>query len=297
MKISNYRCELEEDERVLKIKITSDVSFSDMLLEFPILDKLSKKFGSQVIESDTSIFIDKNNGATVIRYTDKSVTLMLNNKELDIGFERRGFLFDDGDEIHDYEALDKKQKNALFDQVIIFMDNFDGINDYLPIDASKTFMFLRMGILNKRDASVVCEGHGVILYLNSFRSLDFKRLRLNVADSTTYEVVGSIEASLGEKDESNFSYAGNVSYKISDEYRNLGYATNALAELIDYINEVCDEYNRELYIASLVDDIAYQAVAIKNGAVLHYEGDVPDNDYLASLNKIKQIKIYKIANK
>lgn len=297
MKIKDYRYEIEEDEKVFKIVFASDVSFSKVSLDFPILDLLSNKYKEQVFRSDTSIFVDKNNEAIVVRNPDKSMILISGEKTLNIDFKRRGFLFEDDGRFYDFALLDKNQKNALFDSIIDFMDKFDSINAYLPIDASKTFIFLCMGILNKRDASVIREGHGVILYLNSFRSLNFKRLRFNIADSTTYEVVGSIEASLGEKDESNFSYAGNVSYKISDEYRNLGYATNALAELIDYINEACDEYNRELYIASLVDDMAYQAVAIKNGAVLHYEGDVPDNDYLASLNKIKQIKIYKIANK
>lgn len=297
MTIRDYRYQIEEDERVFKIVFTSDVSFSKVLLDFPILDILSKKYKGQVFRSDTSIFIDKNNGSYIFRNPDKSMTLVSGNKELNINFNKKGFLFNDNGEIYDFVTLTKDQKNALFENIITFMDAFDQINEYLPIDASKTFIFLCMGILNKRDVSVVCEGHGVILYLNSFRSLDFKRLRLNIADSTTYEVVGSIEASLGNHGESNFSYGGNVSYKISDEYKNLGYATNALALLIDYVNELGDEYNRELYIASLVDDIAYQTVALKNGATLHYEGNVPDSDYLATLNKIKQIKIYKIGNK
>ena len=58
-----------------------------------------------------------------------------------------------------------------------------------------------------------------------------------------------------------------------------------------------DEYNKVLYIAALAEDIPYQKVALNNGAVLEYDGKVPEGDSLASLNKINEIKIYRIGDK
>lgn len=297
MTIKDYRYEVIDDERVFNIKFTADVLVSDILLDFPILDILSIKYKGQEFETNTSIFIDKKSEAAIIRNPDRSMILIFGNKRLDVSFSKKGFLFDEDGKLFDFDTLSKEQKNALFARITAFMDEFSTINEYLPVEATKTFIFLQMGILNIRDVSVVKEANGVLLYLNPFRSLDLSKLRLNIADSTTYEVVGSIDAYLGSKDEDNFSYRGNVSYKISDEYTGCGYATKALAALIEFINEIGDEYNRELYIAALIDDIAYQMVALKNGAQIVYDGDVPETDSLRTLSKIRQIKIYKIANK
>lgn len=297
MKVTNYRYEVEEVPEVFKIKMSVDVSFSNLLVDFPILDKLSSVFDKQMVRSDTSIFIDKNNGSVLVRNPNKTMILLADNKRLDVSFDKLGFLFEDDGKLFDFKTLTRNQKHNIFGSVISFMENFDDINECLPIEASKTFIFLQMGILNMRDVTIVHETDDVILYLNSFRKLNLEKLKLNVADATTYEIVGSIDASLNKKGEDNFSFYGNVSYKTNEGYQNLGYATASLRALIEYINTLSDEYNKELYIASLVDDLAYQMVALKNGANIYYDGDVPDGESLATLNKIRQIKIYKIANK
>ena len=107
----------------------------------------------------------------------------------------------------------------------------------------------------------------------------------------------NIDVSLRKSDESNFSYQGNVSYKIDESFESKGYATDALKTLVEYVDTIDDEYNKELYVAALVEDIAYQKVAEKNGGVLVFEGDVPHRESLAVINKVKQIKIYKLRDK
>ena len=44
-------------------------------------------------------------------------------------------------------------------------------------------------------------------------------------------------------------------------------------------------------------DYTNQKVAEKNGGVLVFEGDVPHRESLAVINKVKQIKIYKLRDK
>lgn len=289
--------DIVNSENVISFKVKKDVPLSKLLLSFPYVDDESIVNGDLVVDDGTSIFIDKNNKAIAMRKLDKSMILLFDGKILTVNFSDSSYTYNDGTDVFESTYLAKEGKHMLFPVLTEFLRNFSEINGYLPIDSSLTFIFLNMGILNKDDSTIVIEANGILLYLNSFRSLNFSKLKLNIADSYTYEVVGSIDLNLNESSEDNFSYRGNVSYKISEEYQSKGYATDALKTLIEYLDTVEDDYNKELYVAALVDDIAYQMVAIKNGGVLVYDGEVPGGDSLSTINKIKEIKIYKIGNK
>lgn len=281
-------------DKVLIIDIKEDVPSAKLLLDYPELHDCNLSNGNNIWESGTSIFVDKSNGSVVVRRPNKDLLLVYGQNRLFIDFKDNCYQFsDEGDEFLS-SKLTNEGKHYLYDKIIKFMRNFKEIDKHLPLESTFNFMFLQMGIFNRDDVEIVYDDASVILYLSSFRSLDLSKLKLNIADAYTFEVVGTIEVSLNKRDESNFSYSGNVSYHILEGYQNKGYATSSLSALVSYINRVSDEYNKVLYIAALKDAYAYQAVALNNGAVLEYDGKVPDGDTLATLNKVNEIKIYRI---
>lgn len=281
-------------DKVLIIDIKEDVPSAKLLLDYPELHDCNLFEDNNVWECGTSIFVDKSNGSVVVRRPNKDLLLVYGQNRLFIDFKDNCYQFsDEGDEFLS-SKLTNEGKHYLYDKIIKFMRNFKEIDKHLPLESTFNFMFLQMGIFNRDDVEIVYDDASVILYLSSFRSLDLSKLKLNIADAYTFEVVGTIEVSLNKRDESNFSYSGNVSYHILEGYQNKGYATSSLSALVSYINRVSDEYNKVLYIAALKDAYAYQAVALNNGAVLEYDGKVPDGDTLATLNKVNEIKIYRI---
>lgn len=294
----DFYIDVNEDKDVMCISIKNDVRISELKECLSINCDISG-FATDdgVVKSGTSIFVDKNSNVALAKCADKNIIMINKERKLFIDFNNKGYVFKDDVDTYDSRYLTKEGKHLVYESILKFMRGFKFIYGHLPVDSSVTFMFLFMGILNKDEAKTVYEGNGILLYLNSFRRLDLSKLKLNIADSYTYEVVGTIELSLNKKDKSNFSYSGNVSYKINSEHEHKGYATDALRALIDYVKTLSDEYNKELYIASLVDDEYYQRVAISNGGVLEYDGEVPDGDSLAAINKIKEVKIYKIDGK
>lgn len=285
-----------ENDKMLSIKLKRDVPMLDILLNYPFIDG-ENRFEDLIIEEGTSLFIDKIEKNMVIKRKDKSMVLIDGKSILEVDFSSTGYTYFDGK--NEYNSLDmtSQDKHEVFDSITEFLDNFENLYQYLPIDSNKIFICLNMGIINKDSISTIACGKKVILYLNSFRTLDYSKLKLNIADSYTYELIGSIDVSLRKSDESNFSYQGNVSYKIDEGFESKGYATDALKTLVEYVDTIDDEYNKELYVAALVEDIAYQKVAEKNGGVLVFEGDVPHRESLAVINKVKQIKIYKLRDK
>ena len=289
----NYRIERYND--CLKIDIRDDVLFSK--LKTDIFELLGSNIEDEVMKKGTSIFLAKSTNGLIIRYPGKKILLTAENRNLFIDLDASGYRFKDGDEEFLSTELTNEGKHYLFDRIIDFMSAFKECKKYLPVDSSFNILFSCMGILNFDDVTIVGEDAGVILFLNPFRELNLSKLKLNIADGYTYEVVGTMELSLNKKEVSNFSYSGNVTYDIYEEKTNKGYATSALKALISYVGTVSDEYNKVLCIAALAEDIPYQKVALNNGAVLEYDGKVPEGDSLASLNKINEIKIYRIGDK
>ena len=285
-----------ENDKMLSIKLKRDVPMLDILLNYPFIAG-ENRFEDLIIEEGTSLFIDKIEKNMVIKRKDKSMVLIDGKSILEVDFSSNGYTYFDGENEYNSCDMTPHDKHEVFDSITEFLDNFENLYQYLPIDSNKTFICLNMGIITKDSISTVACGEKVILYLNSFRNLNYSKLKLNIADSYTYELIGSIDVSLRKSDESNFSYQGNVSYKIDESFESKGYATDALKTLVEYVDTIDDEYNKELYVAALVEDIAYKKVAEKNGGVLVFEGDVPHRESLAVINKVKQIKIYKLRDK
>lgn len=109
----------------------------------------------------------------------------------------------------------------------------------------------------------------------------------------TMEKVGEI--SFDYLCDSGFSYGGNVSYEIDKDFQNQHYATMALSLLKDLLKSNEFEGDKDLYIATLPDNIYSQKVAKNNNGVLCYDGKVPENECLYYIDGVKKVKVYKIS--
>lgn len=114
----------------------------------------------------------------------------------------------------------------------------------------------------------------------------------------THEKIGDITFTLYENNfifsDNTIRYEGNVSYNIKPRYRSNHYATRALKLLVELIKGNKRSADKNLYISTLPDNVCSQRVAINNGAVLYFEGDVPEKESLNFHDGVKAVKIYKI---
>ena len=115
-----------------------------------------------------------------------------------------------------------------------------------------------------------------------------------IIDQKINAIVGRISMNLNEKGEDNFEYSGNVSYEVYLGYRHKGYATKALCLLKEYTEYLDDSYNKDLYISTVVNNVYSQQTALKSGAKLYMDTDVPKGDALRFIEKVDHVLIYKL---
>ncbi len=92
-------------------------------------------------------------------------------------------------------------------------------------------------------------------------------------------------------------YGGNVDYTIIEKFQNQGYGTQSLALLKELLRDNSYAIKNGLLISTLPDNIYSQKVAIKNGGVLVYDGQVPEDNLLYQLDHVKEVKVYQIQMK
>ena len=108
----------------------------------------------------------------------------------------------------------------------------------------------------------------------------------------TNEVIGTI--SYDYQTSSGFSYGGNISYNVKEQFRGNHYATKALSLLKKLLKDNKFDGDKDLYIATLPDNYQSQKVAISNNAELVYQGNVPENDSVNYIDGVKKVNVYKI---
>lgn len=113
----------------------------------------------------------------------------------------------------------------------------------------------------------------------------------NIVLQETHESIGTIGFSY---ERPGFSYRGNVSYKIHEEFRNKGYATRALHLLKCALVNHEFSGDRDLYVALASDNVPSERIAVKNGGQLVYSGEVPHNDSVYFETHIESVKVYRI---
>ena len=115
-----------------------------------------------------------------------------------------------------------------------------------------------------------------------------------IVDEDRNAVVGNISMDLSKKGKDNFRYCGNVSYEVYLGYRHKGYASKALVLLKECATKMDESYNKDLFISTTVDNVHSQKTALKSGATLYMDTDVPKSDTLSFIGKIKHVLIYKL---
>lgn len=118
----------------------------------------------------------------------------------------------------------------------------------------------------------------------------YKMLHLEIILKETLEKVGKISFNYVGR----CMYEGNVSYEIYRQYQNNGYGKKALALLKELVKDNEEVDDNTLYVATKVDNYASQKVALANGGVLSYNGEVPETESLNYIDGVKRVKIYKI---
>lgn len=135
----------------------------------------------------------------------------------------------------------------------------------------------------------VSEGYNV-----SQEKDQFFDIILNETGEKIGELTFTLYADNFRCEDNSIRYEGNVSYSILPRYQSNHYATRALKLLVQLIRENTTNNDKTIYISTLPDNIYSQKVALNNGATFFYEGDVPEDKTLNSIDGVKQVKIYKI---
>lgn len=135
----------------------------------------------------------------------------------------------------------------------------------------------------------------ITLSSNRYSSIDTvndkKVCSFNIILNNTKEKVGEITFNL-KKD--SFTYDGNVGYEIKEEYRNKGYASRALRLLKEVVKTNNYVGDKDLFIATVPDNIYSQKVAENNEGVLIYDGEVPKKDIFNYKYGVNKVKVYQI---
>lgn len=117
-------------------------------------------------------------------------------------------------------------------------------------------------------------------------------ISLKISLNESLEIIGSISFHSSSNDD--LFFGGNVSYYIEEKFRNQGYATMALKLLKEALKNNKYALENGLVIATVPDNIYSQKVALNNNGHLIYEGSVPKDNLLYSLDHVENVKVYKI---
>lgn len=273
---------IEEVLIVLNHSLSVDLSF------------LSDIYGDELLCGDIQvrmyeemfIFTHKMNSLKVVHYGSK--TLVINRID-------HNYVFIEGDK--EYSSTDKTTHIETIRHVKEFLKELQVIKGELTnkVLFNMADLYVETNLYDEEKYQEVISDDTVALILLEFRNKNGYWLPLDIVNIATKEIVGKIEVNLGLD---NFRYQGNVEYKVNEGFRHQSFATHALSLLVKLVKEYSDEVDKNLYIATLPDNIYSQQVALKNGATLYYDGEVPKGDKLSYLGKVKEVKIYKLdANK
>ena len=120
-------------------------------------------------------------------------------------------------------------------------------------------------------------------------------LSFDIIKNATLERIGKIGFHAFKLDE--LFYGGNIDYTIYEKFRNQGYGTESLTLLKEALKENPYAIKDGLLISTVPENIYSQKIAIKNGGILIYEGEVPKDNLLYQLDHVKEVKVYKISMK
>ena len=185
-------------------------------------------------------------------------------------------------------CLEKKEALSLAQNLLEIL-NMD-TNNFKIIDIYRLYLLLNL-IPNEKYFPIISDD---LLTLSS-NYCDIYKIRyakFQIILNETRESVGQI--SFEYSNNGGFSYGGNVSYDIKPEFQNKHYATKALHLLKIFLTNHKFKGDKDLYIATTIDNAASQKVATNNEGTLIYDGTVPKNEFIRIIDGIKKVKVYQI---
>ena len=264
-----------------------------------LFQKIISHLGDDEVVDCTIQYVSLSDGDLFIHYNDKQERIIMdcNDDIFDLSVDRKNHTYryreTDKENEKIYEYLDHKE---LIQNILEFIDYLDLCTKKEDLIVKPNYLFKDMRLIKDDSVNVVIGDETLKLVLFNCYKVNPEWMNMKIVLNETNEIIGEIEFNLKKKDQKNFSYMGNVSYEIYPLFRNQGYCTKALELVKEYISKEAEEYNKLLYISTVIGNTASQAVAEKCGGILCYEGKVPENDRAKFLSKVDEVKIYKIAN-
>lgn len=191
--------------------------------------------------------------------------------------------------LNKYFSLDKKEAFSLVNNLLNNLQKINGIDNI--IDCYDIYKILNL--MPDEFYSPVISDDSISLswiYTNKDNNINEQSYVLfDIVLNNTKEVVGNISF---DYDNSGFSYYGNVSYEIKEEYRNNHYASRALSLLRVLLIEHQYKGDKNLYISTVPENIKSQKVIRNNGGNLIYEGEVPEEESAYYIDGVRNVKVY-----
>ena len=199
-----------------------------------------------------------------------------------------------------YPQNDEKNKMFTLDKVEAFSSMYRLVDDMEKDGASKfTNIEQICRILNLVEDykyfPVIKDDMITLSWPCRFGETDINKRKYEFFDiilNDTKQVIGQI--SFDYQTAEGFTYEGNVSYNIKDEFRGNHYATRALALLKKLLKQNLFDGDKDLYVSTKPDNYKSQKVTINNNGELVYKGSVPEDDSLSYIDGVKKVNIYKI---
>lgn len=190
-------------------------------------------------------------------------------------------------------SLEKKDALFLARNTLVNLELYENIDSILP-NMDRLYRILNI-VSDKQYFPVASDDILSLSWKFRFYEVDINKQSYECLDiilNETKEIVGEI--SFDYCCSSGFSYGGNVGYEIYDEYQSNHYATRALGLLKELVKENCSTNDRDLYLATIPENIKSQRVILNNGGELVYEGSIPEDDIMYCINGVKNVHVYRI---
>lgn len=285
--------EVEKFEDCTKVSIDKDTDKSKLkkIVDDHLLDTLDStlnhgeyyyyKFGDGsalyvLLNNITKMFFNKNGEVSSLTINDASAYYIFSYK---------------GKYVDSYSP--KEDREDAYPQLLKFILEYGNVVgsiflDELPYHAITSRIYIPSAFIRviEEDGIALARINRPVWYEESFSYF--------IIDKKINAIVGRISMNLNKKGEDNFEYSGNVSYEVYLGYRHKGYATKALCLLKEYTGYLDDSYNKDLYISTVVNNVYSQQTALKSGAKLYMDTDVPKGDALRFIEKVDHVLIYKL---
>lgn len=301
-KVSFTELELTQDERYITLDILETITLSTLKKrvstylcekEINLLENLILE--DAFLRGRQTIIIDRKNNI-LEQFSKKYFTYFyLGNKEVLINeFDQTYYYLEDG-QFFDAKEINEDDKKMVVESIRNIFNYLKQIHNDSRYNAMIDYLYIKMQIVNYDRVFKVIEDDVLTLVIPNFYKISAEWMKMNIILKQTGEIIGILEFNFKNEKSDFYDYLGNVSYEIKPGYQRCGYATRALNLLRKYLRMV-DTQDKTLYISTDVNNISSQKVALNNEGVLCYEGRVPNSSIVSFLNKIDQVKIYRIEN-